>query len=213
MVGARYFYLPAVGLVWGTAEALSATAPAARAMVLAVVGLLGIGQAVLRRPDIVSYERRVAAARRAVASGSRDGHRVFHIDGGIKDLDLAVKEDPALVAAGVADHVLVLDDVPASFAIVPAELRPAASALLAKPPLPPSGGYRFGDAPVVGLARRGDEPTLDEALAMFPDLRFVRLRPTPGGAVIARDVTDVINRSLFLAPTTAISGKIKRSAS
>ena len=166
-------------------------------MVLAVVGLLGIGQAVLRRPDIVSYERRVAAARRAVASGARDGHRVFHIDGGIKDLDLAVKEDPALVAAGVADHVLVLNDVPASFAIVPAELRPGGrdpprhAAFAAERRAIASETRR-----VVGLARRGDEPTLDEALAMFPDLRFVRLRPTPGGAVIARDVTDVIKQEL-----------------
>ena len=196
VVGARYFYLPAVGLAWGTAEALSTTALAGRAVVLAVVGLLGIGQAMLRRPDIVSYDRRVAAARRAVASGARDGHRVFHIDGGIKDLDLAVKEDASLVRAGVAEHVLVLNDVPASFAIVPAELLPAASPLQATPPLPPSGGYRFGGVRVVGLARRGDEPTLDEALAMFPDLRFVRLRPTPGGAVIARDVTDVIKQEL-----------------
>jgi hypothetical protein len=31
---------------------------------------------------------------------------------------------------------------------------------------------------------------------MFPDLRFVRLRPTAGGAVIARDVTDVIKQEL-----------------
>src|SRR6185295_8848048 len=121
----------AVGLAWATAEALSAAGPAARVMVLGVVALLGIGQAVLRRPDIVSYDRRVAAARRAVASGARDGHRVVHIDGGIKDLDLAVKEDPGLLRAGIAEHVLVLNDVPASFAIVPAELRPAASTLLA----------------------------------------------------------------------------------
>jgi hypothetical protein len=199
VIGARYFYLPAVGLAWGTAEALSTTAPAARAMIVGVVTLLGIGQTMLRRPDIVSYDRRVAAARRAVASGARDGHRVFHIDGGIKDLDLAVKEDPSLVRAGLADHVLVLNDVPASFAIVPADLHPRASALLATPPLPPSGGYRFGGVRVVGLARRGDEPTLDEALAMFPDLRFVRLRPTPGGAVIARDVTDAIKRELVPA--------------
>ena len=42
---------------------------------------------------------------------------------------------------------------------------------------------------VVGLARRGDEPTLDEVLARFPDLRFVRLRPTPAGRIVARDVT------------------------
>ena len=77
VIGARYFYLPAVGLAWGTAEALSATAPAARAMVLIAVGLLGIGQAVLRRPDIVSYDRRVAAARRAVAAGARKATGCF----------------------------------------------------------------------------------------------------------------------------------------
>jgi hypothetical protein len=41
----------------------------------------------------------------------------------------------------------------------------------------------------VGLARRGDEPTFDEVLARFPDLRFIRLRPTPGGRIVARDLT------------------------
>ena len=49
---------------------------------------------------------------------------------------------------------------------------------------------------VVGLARRGDEPDLDEALARFPDLRFIRLRSIRGGQVIARDLTDEIKRRL-----------------
>jgi hypothetical protein len=49
---------------------------------------------------------------------------------------------------------------------------------------------------VVGLARRGDEPTLDEVVARLPDVRFIRLRPTPGGHVVARDVTEEIKKSL-----------------
>jgi hypothetical protein len=195
-VGARYFYLPSVGLAWGVAEALGTCPMAGRAMSLGVLALVGVGQAVLRRPDIVSYDRRLAAARRAVAAGARDGHNVFHIDGGIKDLDLAVKEDPSLSSAGIAQRVLVLNDVPASFAIIPAELDTAAATLLARPRLPPSGSYRFGRIRVVGLARRGDEPTLDEALTLFPGLRFIRLRTTSGGAVIARDVTDRIKEEL-----------------
>ena len=187
-VGARYFYLPAVGLAWAAAEAVSAAglaAPMAVAFVLLIVG--GV-QAAQRRTDVVSYDRRVAAARRVVAAGVTSGHRVFDIMSGVKDLDLAVKEDPAL--AGAAGEVLVLTDVPASFVIVPPALAQAAAPLLARPPLPPSGAYHFGDARVVGLARREDEPELREVLDRFPDMRFVRLRPVPSGQIIARDVTD-----------------------
>jgi hypothetical protein len=92
--------------------------------------------------------------------------------------------------------VLVLSDVPASFAIIPPRFAPAASILLAAPPLPPGGDYAFGDARVVGLARRGDEPDLDEALVRFPDLRLIRLRSLRGGQVIARDLTEEIRRRL-----------------
>ena len=151
---------------------------------------LGALQAAARRSEIVEYEARLGAARRAVVEGARRGARVFHIDGGIKDLDLAVKEDPAL--APVADELLVLGDVPASFVALPPALAPRAAFLLAAPPLPPSGAYRFGDARVVGLARRGDDPTLDEVVARFPDIRFIRLRSTPGGRVIGRDVTEQV---------------------
>jgi hypothetical protein len=188
IVGARYFYLPAVGLAWAAAEALAARPFAARATLCTALLALGALQAARRRADVVEYEARLSAARRAVADGVRRGARVFHIDGGIKDLDLAVKEDPALAA--VADELLVLGDVPASFVALPPALAERASFLLAAPPLPPSGAYRFGAARVVGLARRGDDPTLDEVTARFPDIRFIRLRPTPGGHVVGRDVTD-----------------------
>src|SRR4029079_5018016 len=123
-----------------------------------------------------------------VAAGLTSGHRVFDIMSGVKDLDLAVKEDPAL--AGAAGDVLVLTDVPASSVIVPSALAQGAAPLLARPPLPPSGAYRFGDARVVALARREGEPPLREVLDRFPDIRFVRLRPVPSGQTIARDVTD-----------------------
>ena len=124
------------------------------------------------------------------STGARAGHRVFHVVSGVKDLDLAVKEAPEL--APWRDRILVLGDVPASFAIIPADLAEAAKSLVALPPLPPSGAYRFGAERVVGLARRGDEPALDELLDRFPDARFIRLRLTPGGHVIARDATEDI---------------------
>jgi hypothetical protein len=194
-VGARYFYLPSVGLCWAAAEALAPAGAAARITLAAVLILIGAAQASQRRRDVLSYDRRVAAVRRAVTAGLRAGHHVFHVDGGIKDLDLAVKEDRTLDAA----EVLVLGDVPASFAILPPSLAAPASLFVAAPPLPPSGAYRFGDVRVVGLARRGDEPGLAEVLARFPDLRFIRLRPVRGGSVIARDLTDELKRQLDAA--------------
>jgi hypothetical protein len=191
-VGARYFYLPAIGLCWGAAEALVGVGDAARITLAALLVLLCAAQDGQRWGDVRAYDRRVAATRRAVAAGLRAGHHVFHVDGGIKDIDLAVKEDPALEAG----QVLVLGDVPASFALFPPSLAAAAAFLVAAPPLPPSGGYDFGGARVVALARRGDEPGLDEVLAAFPDLRLIRLRAVRGGGVIARDLTDEMKRRL-----------------
>lgn len=194
IVGARYFYLPAAGLAWAAAEALAAQPAAARVMILvALVSLSGLQWAV-RRAEVGAYEARLRAARRAVTAGVREGARVFHIDGGLKDLDLAVKEDPAL--ASVADELLVLGDVPASFVVMPPALASRAAFLVASPPLPPSGAYRFGSSRVVGLARRGDDPTLDDVIARFPEIRFIRLRPTPGGHVIGRDVTNDVKSAV-----------------
>jgi hypothetical protein len=194
LVGARYFYLSAVGVAWLAGEGLARGGDAARVVVVLALLVLGGLQAIERHDEVTSYDRRVAAARRAVADGARAGHRVFHVVSGVKDLDLAVKEAPEL--APFRDRILVLGDVPASFAIIPSDLEQAAEMLVASPPLPPSGAYRFGDRRVVGLARRGDEPALDELLIRFPDARFIRLRLTPGGHVIARDATEEVRSSL-----------------
>jgi hypothetical protein len=88
--------------------------------------------------------------------------------------------------------------VPASFVALPEALGARADFLIASPPLPPSGAYRFGARRVVGLARRGDEPTLGELVQRFPDTRFIRLRATAmrGGRVVARDATDDIRGQL-----------------
>ncbi len=196
IVGARYFYLPAVGLAWLVGEAVGGAAATWR--VAGLIGLLALGaiQASVRHDDVRLYDRRVEAARRAVVDGVARGHFVFHVAGGIKDLDLAVKESPAL--RDVEDRLLVLGDVPASFVALPGALGDRADFMIASPPLPPSGAYHFGARRVVGLARRGDEPTLDELVQRFPDVRFIRLRPTAmgGGRVLARDVTEEIRASL-----------------
>jgi hypothetical protein len=175
-LGARYFYLPSVGLAWAAAEALAvaSAAVAPRALLLTVLLALGAAQAVAARADVVLYRRRLDQVRRAVADGVRRGHRVFHAVCGIKDVDLAVKEDPALAAA--ASDILVLSSVPASFMAVPPRLERAAAVAIATPPIPPSGAYRFGDLRIVGQARAGDDPALEDVEARFPDLEIIRCR-------------------------------------
>ena len=137
--------------------------------------------------EIQLYEAKLGAARRAVVSGLAEGFTTFHVAAGIKDLDLAVKEDPRTRAAEAS--LLVLGDVPASFIAFPAPRRSDLELVLAHPPLPPSGAYRFGDHLIAGSPRRGEDPGLDEVTARFPGIRFIRLRAGPGGRVIARDVT------------------------
>jgi hypothetical protein len=197
-VGARYFYLPSVGLAWALAETLAGAGAPARAVIAGVLLFIGGMQAAQRRADVVSYDRRVAAARRVVAAGLPAGHRAFFVASGVKDLDLAVKEDRDLPPG--ADEALVLTDVPASFVIMPPALAGAAAPLIARPPLPPSGAYRFGAARVVGLARREDNPSLAEVVQQFPDMQFFRLRPVPSGQIIARDVTDETRHALDGGP-------------
>jgi hypothetical protein len=190
IVGARYFYLPCVGLAWLAAERLQRFGVPVVVGVLCGLAGLGLGQDLARRGEVVAYEARLRAARRGIVAGLAEGFTTFHVDGGIKDLDLAVKEDPRVWSREA--ELLVLGDVPASFVALPGDQArgPDVDFLLARPPLPPSGAYRFGEHRIVGLARQGDDPTLDEVLARLPRLRFLRLRPGPGGRVLARDVTD-----------------------
>lgn len=192
IIGARYFYLAMVGVAWFLAQVLAQAPRLATTIVLAIVGGFGLAQATARHADVRSYEARVATTRRAILAGVAAGHRTFHVAGGIKDIDLAVKEDPRL-AAPVHEDLVVLGDVPASFVDLPAARPSRIDFLLARPPLPPSGAYVFGDRRVVGLARRGDDPTLDEVVGRLPDLRFIRLRMAPGGRIVYRDVTEMLN--------------------
>ena len=191
IVGARYFYFPAVAVAWLGAERLRRFGVPATVGVLCGLGGLGLGQDLARRTEIVAYEARLDAARRGVATGLAQGFDTFHVDAGIKDLDLAVKEDPRVREH--EDQLLVLADVPASFVVAPPGRPGAIDFLLARPPLPPAGAYRFGAQRIVGLARQGDDPTLGEVTAHFPRIRFLRLRAAAGGRVIPRDVTDTMN--------------------
>lgn len=196
IVGARYFYFPAALVAWLGAERLRRFRLPATVGVLGVLAGLGLGQDLARHTEIAAYEARLDAARRGVATGLAEGFETFHVDAGIKDLDLAIKEDPRVRAH--EDRLLVLGDVPASFVVVPPARPQAVDFLLASPPLPPSGAYRFGDQRIVGLARQGDDPTLAEVTAHFPRIRFIRLRAAQGGGgigrVIARDVTDTMGQ-------------------
>ena len=194
VVGARYFYLPAVGLAWLGGRWLSSGSARPVAMVGSALLCLGFAQAIARRHDVTVYDARVAAARQAVSDGVAHGHTVFHVTAGIKDLDLVIKADPHL--RPIESRLLVLPDVPASFVVVPPALEPSLKFLIASPPIPPSGAYRFGEHRIVGLPRRGDDPTLAEVVRQLPDIRFIRLLSSPGSGIVARDVTAEVKRTL-----------------
>jgi hypothetical protein len=187
VVGARYFYLPAVGLSLLVARQLWARGPAVTIVAVGFLLVLGSARAIERRAEIAVYRARVDAVADAVASGLSRGHRLFHVRGGIKDLDLVLKNRPGLRAH--ADELLILPDVPASFALIPPALTERTRFLLASPPLPPSGAYRFGPRSIVGLARRHESPDLEVVIARLPELRIIELSHRPNGARW-RDVTD-----------------------
>ena len=101
VVGSRYFYLPAVGLAWAVAEALAGAGVAARATIAVRVAFAGraAGGAAPRRGDFVrtaGWRRRAVWSRRASPPGIACSTSMS----GVKDLDLAVKEDRALAGAG-----------------------------------------------------------------------------------------------------------------
>ncbi|MBN2574749.1 MAG: hypothetical protein JXP73_09305 [Deltaproteobacteria bacterium] len=173
VVGARYFYLPAAGLFLLAAIALGAASRLVVGAAVAFLLCLGILSGHHRAGEIRLYRQAVAAADAAVNDGLRRGHRLFLVRGGVKDLDLAIKllankREPR------PEHV-VLADVPASFVWLPTGLAERLRFLLAEPPLPPAGAYRFGGERIVGQARREEAPDLDEVLTRLPDLRIIRL--------------------------------------
>jgi hypothetical protein len=173
VVGARYFYVPAVGLALLLALALEAAS--GLAAVFAVAILLGLGalSGHHRATEVKLYRQAVSVASAGVEEGAARGYRLFFVSGAVKDLDLAIKLDRR--ASVAVASVVVMPDVPASFIRLPPDLASRLDFLLARPPLPPSGAYRFGDARLVGLARREEAPDLDDVLTRLPELRILRL--------------------------------------
>jgi hypothetical protein len=193
VVGARYFYLPAVGLVLMAAMALErAVRPTA---LLAVFGLVALGllSGAQRARDIRLYGAAVEAARQGVTGAMGAGHRLFLVRGGVKDLDLAIKLSASPPRTSF-DHV-VLADVPASFVWLPAALSERLRFVLAQPPLPPSGAYQFGGERIVGQARREDAPDLGEVLERLPELRIIDLKRA-GDRFTWSDGTESYRRAL-----------------
>jgi hypothetical protein len=183
VVGARYFYLPAVGLMMLLAWVLHGRGPALRITVLGLLAALGLASTAARTADVHRYRALLDTARQAVSSGQ--GH-LFLIRNAVKDLDLALKLTTP--ASQLPQPLLVIPDVPASFVWMPDTLAESTAFLLAQPPLPPSGAYRFGDERIVGLARRHESPDLDDVLTRLPDLRIVELAAS-GDRFTWREVT------------------------
>ena len=173
VVGARYFYFPAVGLMLLLALALETASEVAGVFAVAVLLGLGMLSGHHRATEVRLYRQALAAASASVAEGARRGHRLFFVSGGVKDLDLAIKLDHWDSKA--VRGAVVIPDVPASFIGLPADLAGQLDFLLARPTLPPSGAYDFGNTRLVGLARREEAPDLDDVLTRLPELRLLRL--------------------------------------
>jgi hypothetical protein len=188
VVGARYFYLPAVGLMLMLALAADARGKAVVIAAISLLAALGLGSTATRTGEVRHYRALLAAARDAVDQGAQAGHTIFLVRNAVKDLDLAIK---LTSPAGRLPHtLLVIPDVPASFVWMPDALAERARFLLARPPLPPTGAYRFGGQPIMGLARREEAPDLDEVLARLPEIRFIELVAAGRDRVTGRDRTE-----------------------
>jgi hypothetical protein len=186
VVGARYFYLPAVGLVFMLALAADTRGLVGAMVAIGLLAVMGLGSTANRMDEVRRYRAVVDAARVAVTKGAQAGHTIFLVRNGVKDLDLAVKLS---APAGRLQSLLVIPDVPASFVWMPDGLASRASFLLARPPLPPAGEYRFGGQHIMGLARREESPDLDDVLARLPELRIIELVADRHGQVTWRDRT------------------------
>ena len=188
VVGARYFYLPAVGLVLMLALAVDTRGAVGAMVAIALLAVMGLGSTANRMAEVRRYRAVVAAACGAVATGVQAGHTIFLVRNGVKDLDLAVKLSSP--AGRLPQSLLVIPDVPSSFVWMPDGLASRAGFLLARPPLPPAGEYRFGGQHIMGLARREEAPDLDDVLARLPELRIIELVADRHGQVIGADRTD-----------------------
>ena len=188
LVGARYYYLPSVGLMLMLAWAAEARGSAVVVVAIALLAAIGLGSTGNRMSEVRRYRAVLAAARDTVAKGAQAGNTIFLVRNGVKDLDLALK---LTSSAGRLPHpLLVIPDVPASFVWMPDALADRARFLLARPPLPPAGAYRFGGQSIVGLARREEAPDLDEVVARLPELRLIELVTDQRGQVTGRDRTE-----------------------
>jgi hypothetical protein len=188
VVGARYFYLPAVGLCLLLAIALERTSRLAAGFAVATLLVLGLASGHSRSVEVQLYRKALTAIRAGVADGLGRGYRLFFIGGAIKDLDLALKLDRSM--PGSIHEAVIIPDVPASFVWMPVALGQRLDFLLARPPLPPSGAYRFGQAKLMGLARREEAPDLDEVLARLPELRILRLERKGAGFDVVDKTAD-----------------------
>ena len=186
VVGARYFYLPAVGLMLMLALAVDARGSVGTIAVVSLLAALGLGSTVTRMGEVRRYRAVLAATRDAVAA--QTGHTILLVRNAIKDLDLAVKLTAP--AGRVPQPLLLIPDVPASFVWMPDALADRTRFLRARPSLPPAGEYRFGGQHIMGLARREEAPDLDDVLARLPELRFIELVADARGQVTWRDRTE-----------------------
>jgi hypothetical protein len=188
VVGARYFYLPAVGLMLMLALAADTRGVAAVIAAVSLLAVMGVGSTAARVDEVRHYRAVLAAAREVVAKGAQAGQTIFLMRNAVKDLDLALKLTSP--TGRLPQPLLVIPDVPASFVWMPDALAERARFLLARPPLPPKGAYRFGGQHIMGLARREEAPDLDEVLARLPEIRFIELVTDGRGQVTGRDLTD-----------------------
>lgn len=188
VVGARYFYLPAVGLMFMLALALDTPRSVGAVVAVGLLAVVGLGSTAARMDEVRRYRAIVAAAAAAVEEGAQAGHSIFLVRNAVKDLDLALKLTTSV--GRISRPILVIPDVPASFVWMPDALAERTRFLLAEPPLPPTGAYRFGRQHIVGLARREESPDLDDVLARLPELRFIKLVADSRGQVTGRDLTE-----------------------